>query len=56
MDSIDTTINRAFNMTDMNWQQKYMIQLMWLLFDTNANVSTYLDTYPDRWYLEHEYN
>ena len=30
VDSIDTTINRVFNILDMNWQQEYMIQLMWL--------------------------
>ena len=29
-DPIDTTINRVFNILDMNWQQEYMIQLMWL--------------------------
>ena len=29
VDSMDTTINRTFNILGMNWQQEYMI-LMWL--------------------------
>ena len=35
------TINRAFNIPDKNWQQEYLIQLMWLLHDTNNAIQMY---------------